>query len=286
MTDHRRLPLYAWIGLLAMIVSEAGMLARFQPFASWHTPIAWTGYILFIDRLVWRRRGDSMIRNAPAELAFIACCSVPLWIVFELYNKCCLQNWYYVGLPESLPVRYVGYAWSFATIWPAIFETGELVSTLRDRRAPHTRTDPHPAHRLGAAGRLSVCAGLVMLLIPIVYPSTYLAAPVWLGFFFLLDPLNAHAAEESIAGDWREGHRGRLINLIGAGFICGLVWEFWNYWAATKWVYNVPILPHIRIFEMPILGYGGFPAFALECFAMYIAVRRWLWRGARRPISV
>lgn len=286
MTESRRLPAYAWIGLLIMVVSEAGMLARIQPFASWHTPTAWTGYILFVDGLVWRRRGDSFIRNSLAELVFMACASVPLWVVFELYNKCCLENWYYLGLPDWPPLRHFGYIWSFATIWPAILETGELVSALRDRRAPHTRADPHPCHRLRVAGRVSMAAGGVMLLIPIVYPSPYLAAPVWLGFFLLLDPLNARAAEESIFGDWCEGHRGRLVNLLAAGLICGFVWEFWNYWAVTKWVYNVPILPHIKIFEMPVLGYGGFPAFALECFAMYITVRRWLWRGARRPISV
>jgi hypothetical protein len=285
-TERRTLPIYAWVGLLAMIVSEAGMLARVQPFFSWHTPTAWTGYILFVDGLVWRRRGDSLIRNAPAEFLFLVFASVPLWLVFEMYNKCCLQNWYYIGLPEWRPLRYFGYVWSFATIWPAMFETGELVSALRDRRAPRTRADPHPARRLGALGSVSVLAGLVMLITPLLFPSPYLAAPVWLGFFLLLDPLNARAAEESIIGDWREGHRGRLVNLLAAGLVCGVVWEFWNYWAGTKWFYNVPILPNIRIFEMPILGYGGFPAFALECFAMYIAVRRWLWRGARRPISV
>ncbi len=286
MVTRRRLPAYAWIGLLAMAVSEAGMLVRLQPFFSWHTPIAWTGYILFVDGVVWWRRGDSFIRNSRAELCFIAVASVPLWVIFEAYNRCCLGNWYYVGLPDWRPLRYVGYAWSFATIWPAIFATGELVSALRDRRAPRTRADPHPPHPLGVFGAISIAAGIVMLVVPIVFPSPYLAAPVWLGFFFLLDPLNARAAEESIVGDWREGRRGRLLNLLIAGLVCGVIWEFWNYWAGTKWIYNVPILSHVRIFEMPVLGYGGFPVFALECFAMYIAVRRWLWRGARRPISV
>jgi len=119
-----------------------------------------------------------------------------------------------------------------------------------------------------------------------VYPSRYLAAPVWLGFFLLLDPLNARAADESIVGDLREGRRGRLVNLLAAGLVCGVIWEFWNYWAGAKWLYEVPILPEVRIFEMPIVGYGGFPAFALECFAMYVVVRRCVWRGARRPISV
>jgi hypothetical protein len=286
MMTERRLPISAWIGLLAMIVSEAGMLARIEPFLSWHTPTAWTGYILFVDGFVWMRRGDSLIRSSPAEFAFIAVASVPLWLVFEMYNKCCLENWYYIGLPEWRLLRYFGYVWSFATIWPAIFETGDLVSVLRHRRAPKTRVVQHPSHRLGTLGRISVAAGLVMLITPVAFPSPYLAAPVWLGFFFLLDPLNARAAEESILGDWREGRRDRLVNLLVAGLVCGLIWEFWNYWAGTKWIYNVPILPHLRIFEMPVPGYGGFPAFALECFAMYIAVRHWLWRGARRPISV
>lgn len=67
-----------------------------------------------------------------------------------------------------------------------------------------------------------------MLLVPIVYPSDWLGAPVWLGFIFLLDPINAAAGAESIRGDLREGRRARLINLLAAGLICGFVWEFWN----------------------------------------------------------
>ena len=41
-----------------MVLSEAGTLAKIEPFWSWHTPIAWTGYIAFIDGWVWRRRGS------------------------------------------------------------------------------------------------------------------------------------------------------------------------------------------------------------------------------------
>jgi len=65
-----------------------------------------------------------------------------------------------------------------------------------------------------------------------------------------------------------------------------LVWECWNYWAHTKWIYNVPVPPDIKIFEMPLAGYGGFPAFAVECFAMYVFVRHLIWRGAWRPIAL
>jgi hypothetical protein len=282
----RALPKYGWIGVLVMLLSEAGMLARIEPFASWHTPIAWTGYILLVDAIVWKRRGASWLCDRRAEFFFLACMSIPLWVVFELYNKFALNNWYYVGLPENLVFRYAGYAWSFATISPAILETAELISSLRDRRASEHRADFIPPQRLGALAKASIVAGAVMLLVPVVYPSTYLAAPVWLGFIFLLDPLNAHAGSESILGDWRQGRTDRLLNLLLAGLACGIIWEFWNFWAHSKWIYNVPIFPEVKIFEMPLVGYGGFPPFAVECFTMYVAVRRWLWGAAPHPIGL
>ena len=279
---HRRLPVRGWVGAAMMLISQGGMLARFEPFHSWHTPIAWTGYIFLVDAVVWKRRGGSWLSTSRDEFVFLAAVSIPLWLIFEWYNKYFIQNWYYIGLPESLPVRYFGYAWAFATISPAILETGDLVASFR--RGPPM---PPAVHRpLTPGAWISVVAGALMLLWPIVYPSPYLAAPVWLGFIFLLDPINAHAGDESIRGDLHNGRKDRLINLMLAGLICGLVWEFWNYWAGSKWIYTVPILPEVKIFEMPILGFGGFPPFALECFTMYVMVRRWIWRGARRRISV
>jgi hypothetical protein len=269
-----------------MIVSEAATLARIQPFHLFNTPIAWTGYILFADGLVWRRRGNSWLTHSRAEFMFLALASIPLWLVFELYNTVSIHNWHYVGLPESPAWRLLGYAWSFATIWPAIFETAELVSALRDRRAPEGRAAPLRRRHLGVAGWSSVIAGLVMVLMPLAYPSPYLAAPLFLGFAFLLDPINARMGAESILADVQDGRYRRLINLALAGLICGLLWEFWNYWAGARWIYTVPILPELRLFEMPLLGYAGFPAFAVECFAMYIGLRRFVWRAASRPISI
>jgi hypothetical protein len=282
----RRVPLYGWLGLAVIAVSEAGMLARIQPFWSWHTPIAWTGYILFVDALIWRRRGESLLQNARAEAVFLALASIPLWTIFELYNKHALHNWYYVGLPENRFVRDVGYAWSFATIWPAIFETSELVGTLRDRRAPTFRRRLDTPLRLGLYGWISVLAGAILLIVPLLRPSAWLAAFVWLGFICLLDPINASMAAESIRGDLLSGHRGRLLNLSIGGLLCGFVWECWNYWARSKWIYNVPVPPDIKLFEMPLVGFAGFPAFAVECFTMYVFVRHLIWRGAWRPIAL
>jgi len=113
-----------------------------------------------------------------------------------------------------------------------------------------------------------------MLLWPIVWPSRYLAAPVWLGFIFLLDPINAWLDAPSLFARTRAGNRDLLINLMASGLLCGLLWEFWNYWSRAKWHYTVPIMEHVKLFEMPLPGFLGFPAFALECFTMYVFVRQ------------
>jgi hypothetical protein len=282
----RSFPLYGWVGLFIMLLSGGAMLARIPPFFTWHTPIAWTGYLLFADAVVWKRRGASWLRNSPGEFFFLAVVSVPLWVVFEMYNKYSLGNWYYIGLPENLPRRYFAYAWSFATIWPAIFETADLVSSLRDRRALRTRNAAPPPVELGAGGWALVAAGAAMLLVPILYPSPYLAVPVVLGFILLLDPLNARAGAESLLGDWKQGRVTRVWNLAIAGLICGLLGEFWNFWSGSKWIYNLPFVSGVKLFEMPIAGFGAFPLFALECFVIYVAVRRWFWQSAPRPISL
>ena len=73
--------------------------------------------------------------------------------------------------------------------------------------------------------------------------------------------------------DFRAGRSDRLINLALSGLLCGVLWEFWNYWAGAKWYYTVPIMENLKVFEMPVPGYLGFPAFAFECFTMYVFAR-------------
>ncbi|MHC4652839.1 MAG: hypothetical protein ACYTES_18520, partial [Planctomycetota bacterium] len=56
------------------------------------------------------------------------------------------------------------------------------------------------------------------------------------------------------------------------GLTCGVLWEFWNYWAAAKWTYDLPFLGPLeqhRLFEMPLPGFGGFLPFALECWVVF-----------------
>ncbi|MBI1873807.1 MAG: hypothetical protein HYS05_07955 [Acidobacteria bacterium] len=304
----RTLPRYALAGLILTCASEVLMLLEVEPFWTWHTSIAWTGYVLFVDGVVWMRRGHSWVRDSPRELAFLAILSIPLWLVFEFYNLF-IRNWHYIHLPEQPALRALGFAWSFATIWPAILITGEMIGSLRipssaspliaetqpealglergnDDASKIRSVSDGSAWEWGPTRILMMVLGAAFLIWPFIQPSAYLAAPVWLGFVLLVDPINARWGEASLLVDVCRGRHDRAINLALSGLLCGVLWEFWNYWARAKWIYTVPIMEEVRIFEMPLAGYLGFPAFALECFTMYVFVRRLLWNGAKRTIAL
>lgn len=94
---------------------------------------------------------------------------------------------------------------------------------------------------------------------------------LWVGLIFLLDPINDELGGPSLLADWKAGRWGRTMALMAGGAICGLLWEFWNYWAIAKWTYDLPFLglfEPIRYFEMPLLGFFGFLPFAIECWIM------------------
>jgi hypothetical protein len=197
--------------------------------------------------------------------------SILLWYFFEFYNIF-IKNWHYEGLPENMAIRYFGYFWSFATIWPGILEIYDLVKNLKILNKIRVR----PVTVTNRLLFISFSGGLLCMLLPfIVSPTaaTYMAAPVWIGMVFMLDPINYRQGGYSFWRDWASGRMNTLFQLFLAGFIAGILWEFWNYWATAKWIYTVPILGDVKLFEMPVLGYLGFPAFAVEVFVMWETVK-------------
>jgi hypothetical protein len=261
------LKLHGWIGLGIIGISEILLYNGANFVKTYFTPLAWTGYILFIDSLVFRQRGRSLMVNRLGEFLFMLFLSIGLWLIFEFYNLF-IRNWHYVGLPEDPLPRWIGYGWAFATIWPAILLTAESLENW----SFITKREIRPVRIKATHLRISFFFGIVCLIFPLMVSSSvahYLAGPVWLGFIFFLDPLNYWLGGRSLFRDLQRGNPKTLYSLLLSGFFCGWLWEFWNYWAGAKWHYTVPILGQIKVFEMPFVGYLGFPPFAVECFVMY-----------------
>ena len=273
--------IHGWAGLVIIVVSEILLFSGNSFVNTYFTPLVWSGYILFVDALVFRVKGTSLIVSRPKEFLLMLPLSFLFWEVFEFFNLY-IQNWHYVGLPEQWVVRWLGFGWAFATIWPAILETAEALETWEP--IARQKTPPLKIQRRHLC--LSLAVGAFCLILPLVVSpgvAHCMAAPVWGGFIFLLDPLNYWMGNKSLFADLEKGNPRTFYSLLISGIICGLLWEFWNYWAGAKWHYTVPILGHVKIFEMPILGYLGFPPFAVECYAMYYFVRNVLGKKRFSP---
>ena len=113
-----------------------------------------------------------------------------------------------------------------------------------------------------------IAVGGIFLLSPLFFPR-YCFPLVWIGFALILEPLLYRFGKDSLLNDIEHGNLSRLLNLLAGGLVCGLLWEFWNFWAQAKWVYTVPFFEELKLFEMPLLGFLGFPPFAVSAYAMY-----------------
>ena len=274
---HRKrpLPAYGWLGLVALAGAQWLTFRGVEPVATYLTPIAWSAYILVADAAVLAVAGASRLHNAPRAFGQMALLSIPLWLIFEGYNLR-LANWTYVGLPENWLARTFGYAWSFATITPGIFVTADLIASFRWFEQPS-----RPVKFSLSTERAMTALGAILLTVPLVVPkgpASYLFALVWLGFVLLLEPVNYRLRLPSLLADLEQGRRERLYALLTSGWVCGWLWEFWNWWASAKWLYIFPMFQGWKIFAMPAPGYVGFLSFALECFAMYVFAAWFLGR--------
>jgi hypothetical protein len=280
----KRFPIHGYFGIVIIVAAEVLLFSGNQFVGHWMTPIVWTGYILFVDALVYRCDGRSLLMNDRLEFLAVAIISIGSWWLFEFYNAPRFWNsnlelwWHYHNLEPNLWVRRLGYDWAFATITPALLETAQLFRAAwfkRDTQAPEAKISKSLLAVLLALGTVGV-------IIPLLYPSEWFAPIIWLSFILLIDPINALRGSPSITNDLVRGNWNRLLALLASGFVCGFLWEFWNYWALSKWTYTVPYFGNLKIFEMPVLGFLGFPPFAVECWAIYILARSLLQPGGRK----
>ena len=259
------LPYRGLLGILLICIawplswaqSDVGLQYTFFPL--------WLGFILTIDGLVLRRTSTSLIVRSPKIMALMFVVAMPYWWAFEGINSI-TQNWVYIGTEENTDVfDYLESSLAFSVVIPAVFEVSELIGSMgfikRFKRLPALVSDRRQVMLVAVLGVLSLVA---LLLWPAaLFPLT------WLSLFFIFDPINCLMGRPSIVAQVRNGDWRLVVTFALGALVCGFFWEMWNNDAKASWEYNVGIFDFARIFEMPLLGYGGYLPFGLETYAVF-----------------
>ena len=268
----KRFPVHGWIGL--------GLVAVFWTLnwtlnglrTQWAFFPLWLGYCLTIDALVLWRTGTSLfVRNWRKYIGlFIA--SAPVWWLFELANWR-LQNWHYDGAEAFSTLQFWFWATiNFTTVIPAVFGSAELMRSFLTKPMKGPIICPTKATTIGF-----FLAGWAMLALMVAWPKVFFLF-VWISLYFILEPINiwlGHRSPRAGTGttslvEWtKDGNWQPVVTLWLGVLLTAFFWEMWNALSYPKWIYHVPWGSWFHIFEMPLLGYGGYLPFALELFAMY-----------------
>ncbi|MFA5615724.1 MAG: hypothetical protein WDK95_02585 [Syntrophorhabdaceae bacterium] len=244
--------------LFLYITGHIAVTARWDALISFFFVTSWWAYIIILDSIVSLRSGKPMFlnRNLP-EMVVISC---GFWCVFELVNLR-LENWFYVNIPFQAPVRYAGYLLAYGTVIPAICLTAAVAGTF----FASIRTRPFTVRYYATR---AITAGIILFVLALLVPG-YLFGLAWVFGIFLTDGINYRTGHRSFMADLEKGSPGRLLAALASGLICGILWESWNFISPVRWIYTVPFFEGMKVFEMPVIGYIGFPVFAVETVAFF-----------------
>jgi len=265
-------------GLGLLLLGVAGLATAFwglradvgwiaQPFYAY----AWWSAIFILDGAVALIRGHSLLTTRTRLVFPMGVWSITFWFFFEFLNLR-FRNWYYVevfpghSLADMLQAG-VFTAASFSTVFVGIFAWCEWLAALgriwsrapRTARAASWKFPPWVSYAVQAFGAAMALAALLS--------PEYLAPLIWGSFTFLVDPWNYRRGARSILRDMEAGDWGLVGRVFLAGTLCGLLWESLNFFAPQKWIYTVRGLESFKLFEMPLLGFFGFPALAFDALA-------------------
>jgi len=276
---RRRVPccLFWAAGLAGLPLSHWLLFARIDPFYSVIYPFLWWPFIFSVDLLVYLLRRNSLLHDRPWEFLLLTLWSTPVWLIFEALNLR-LHNWHYVQVPLHPDAGNVFLIFAFATVLPGVFEVAELVIGLIEKGARTGRIAGRPFHVTQANLAIQMILGALMLILALAWPERFFCL-VWGFAFLILDPVCYVRKGRSLLGQLAAGDNTRLVALLISGAVCGGLWEAWNISARSKWIYTVPFFDELKIGEMPVLGFLGFPPFVLECYAIVNLIG--LFRGGR-----
>jgi hypothetical protein len=260
--DRRLVAAQLAAGLAVCGFGWAASLAGIEPFRGYWFDLVWSGFILAADAVVWARAGRSLLHGGGWRVVAMFALSAPFWWVFEIANWR-LENWRYVGEhlftgPARMPLKTL----SFLFVLPALASSRDLLRSFA--RFPHPPAVPLPSWTAVALVALGVVC------VPLLYLFPDQAFPlVWLAPLGVLDGVAELRGRPSIVDLVRRGRAGPVLLLATAGLGTGILWETWNFGALPFWQYRIPYVGFWRVFEMPLLGYLGYPPFILAADAFW-----------------
>lgn len=269
--------------VMVFAVSAAGMIRGEDPWATWFYPLAWYSTLVAADAVLRLRTGRWYLLGDWRFAASVLLWSIPFWLFFELANFR-VANWYYVFVPADASARWIGIALSFATVLPAILVSQRLAADLGLGQSISWR----PRLLRPTLPLILQVVGICFLALALLWPR-FLFPLIWGGVTLLADPwVYARDRERSLLGALERGRPAIIIQLLVGGLLIGFLWELYNTQARGKWIYTVPGLEELKLFEMPVLGFFGFPILALDGWAVWNAlVLAGLARGSStRPSPV
>jgi hypothetical protein len=233
----------------------------FQP----HTflPI-WAGFILTVNALAVKRSGSCLILRRPVHFVLLFPASAGFWWFFEYLNRF-VQNWYYTGIEGMGPGEYSYFSsLAFATVLPGVLSMIDLLNTVPALGRGLARCRPVDLPTAGWIAPVTLATASLGLALIGIFPDQ-LFALLWVSPLLIVLSIQGLTGRRTLlyplrSGDWRP-----VVVPALAALACGFFWETWNYFSLARWTYTIPFVQRFHLFEMPILGYGGYLPFGLEC---------------------
>ncbi len=274
--DKHPFPWWGYAGIILTAFSWFLAWTRFQwfaPFQAYTFFPLWLGFIVTVNSLAYIRTGGCLLISHPGYFLALFPVSGLFWWFFEYLNRF-VQNWHYLGVEYFSTGEYVFHAsLCFSTVLPAVQSTRELLASFPQLIGPLQNWRPVTIHKPVLSGWLLLALAVPSLAGISMYPD-FLFPMLWVAPFLIITGVQAITREKTVfhdlpKGDWRMVWLPAL-----AALICGFFWEMWNFYSLAHWQYSVPYVDRFHIFAMPVLGYGGYLPFGLECMAVGMMLDR------------
>jgi len=284
--EKGKIPVWFWIGAFLMFGAMFFMWGKFSGpkfITNWTLlPLFW-GAIIFFDGIVYYRTGGkSIINQRPQTLVAIAVCSIGGWAYFEYLNFFVKENWYYPRGDMISTEQFMIYSLlGSSALLTIAFELYMLLESFPKLAVKYTQGPKLVVSK--KIWKIILFSSLLIMFLISIFPDE-------LFFFIWLAPLLVFLSILELLDIWtpftpiqKSGNWSPFALMCLTYLIQGFFHEFWNYFSASHlpggeiitynpgfWMYSVPYVNVLHVFEMPLLGFFGYLPFGLYCWVAWI----------------